>query len=307
MKNMKLQINSLNNQIRLLRTCNFVQHELIIRSEMKRLGFKPAKLPKLILPKNDIEFGHYLAGLIDGDGHFSSRFSICFNIADSHLAYYLQRRLGFGYVYKVKDKNAVNFTVSDRLGIEIVISLINGKFRTESKFKQLTRLLEAPKFNRFSKTIKLSLNKGTSPKDFDNYWLAGFSDADASFQIKLVKRSASRTEVRLNYQVDQKTDYLLCMIKNLFGGYVGHRGSQNTAYYGSTSYTSADKVVKYFDHYHMLSTKFINYLQWRKVYTLIKTHQHLTPKGLKRIQKIKSIMNSQNKYYCLLMDSINDL
>ena len=30
-------------------------------------------LPKHLKPANDSQFGHYLAGLIDGDGHFSSK------------------------------------------------------------------------------------------------------------------------------------------------------------------------------------------------------------------------------------------
>lgn len=50
MKNMKLQINYLNNQIRLLRTFNLVKHKLIIRSLMNKLISQPTKL---ILP-NDI-------------------------------------------------------------------------------------------------------------------------------------------------------------------------------------------------------------------------------------------------------------
>ena len=35
--------------------------------------------------------------------------------------------------------------------------------------------------------------------NLNNHWLAGFSDADASFQIKLINKN-QRSEVRLNYQ-----------------------------------------------------------------------------------------------------------
>ena len=45
-------------------------------------------------------------------------------------------------------------------------------------------------------------------EDLANHWLAGFSDANASSQIKLINRKA-RTEVRLNYQIDQKKDHVL--------------------------------------------------------------------------------------------------
>jgi hypothetical protein len=51
----------------------------------------------------------------------------------------------------------------------------------------------------------------------NNHWLAGFSDADASFQIKLITRN-NKTEVRLNFQIDQKKNDLLILIKNFLGG-----------------------------------------------------------------------------------------
>ena len=39
--------------------------------------------------------------------------------------------------------------------------------------------------------------------------MAGFSDADASFQIKIIKRiNRNKPEIRLNYQIDQKKNNL---------------------------------------------------------------------------------------------------
>lgn len=85
---------------------------------------------------NDDRFGHYLAGFIDGDGHFSSKqqLVIAFNSLDISLAYYIKQRLGFGNVRKVKDKNAFILLVASRTGLEKVINLINGKITTENKF-----------------------------------------------------------------------------------------------------------------------------------------------------------------------------
>jgi len=37
--------------------------------------------------------------------------------------------------------------------------------------------------------------------DSFNFWLAGFSDADASFQVKIINRETRlRPEIRLNFQ-----------------------------------------------------------------------------------------------------------
>lgn len=96
-------------------------------------------------------------------------------------------------------------------------------------------------------------------------------------------------------QVDQKTRLLLDLIKDKLGGNIGYRKSQETYYYSSTSFGSAKKVIKYLDKHHMLSSKHINYLKWRKVYMLVQTKKHLTPEGQIRILKLKSSMNSYSK------------
>lgn len=240
---------------------------------------------------NDEQFGQYLAGLIDGDGHFSNKqqLVIVFHSSDVHLAYYIKKRLGIGTVKKIKNKNAYLFIISSKDGIIKILSLINGKIRTENKFFQITyNILNNSKFIEFNKNgFCLKLN---TSEDLENHWLAGFSDADASFQIKFLDRG-TRTEVRLNFQIDQKKKNLLLLIKQFLGGNIGYRKSQDTYYYGSTSFGSAKNVINYFDKYSLLSSKRKSFLHWRKVYLLIQDKKHLTIKGIAKISKIKSIIN----------------
>ena len=251
-------------------------------------------LPKHLKPANNTEFGHYLAGLIDGAGHFSSKqqLVIVFKLSDIQLAFYIKKQLGYGTIRKVKDKNAVILIVASPKGIEFAINLINGKFRTTSKFDQITnRILAHSRYVDYSKNISLSLN---TSNNLENHWLAGFSDADASFQIKkVVINRYHKTELRLNYQIDQKKNYLLKLIKSFLGGNIGYRENQDTYCYGSTSFGSAKKVINYFDQYHMLSTKHINFIKWRKAYILIQNKKHLNELGLKKIIKIKETMKSE--------------
>jgi hypothetical protein len=96
-------------------------------------------VPKHLKPMNDEEFGHYLAGLIDGDGHFSKQkqLVIAFHKSDAPLAYYIKERLGFGNVRKIKNKNCFVLILSSKIGLMKVINLINGKIRTENKFNQI--------------------------------------------------------------------------------------------------------------------------------------------------------------------------
>ena len=99
----------------------------------------------------------------------------------------------------------------------------------------------------------------------------------------------------MNYQIDQKNKFVLEQVKEVFGGSIGYRKTQDTFYYGSVNFGSAKKVINYFDHFNLLSSKYVNYLKWRKVYRLIQKKEHLTKKGIDKILKIKLTMNSYSK------------
>jgi hypothetical protein len=88
-------------------------------------------VPRHKKPQSDQEFGYYLAGLIDGDGHFSKQqqLIIVFHILDAPLAYYIKGKVGYGSVKKVKNKNAVLLVLSSKIGLIKVINLINNKTR----------------------------------------------------------------------------------------------------------------------------------------------------------------------------------
>ena len=68
-------------------------------------------VPTHLKPLNDEQFGHYLAGLIDGDGHFSSQEQLVnvFSSPDIQLAYYIKKIIGFGHVKKVKNIGEKNW------------------------------------------------------------------------------------------------------------------------------------------------------------------------------------------------------
>ena len=53
-------------------------------------------VPKHLKPLNNEQLGYYIAGLIDGDGHFSKtqQLVITFSSPDAFLIYYLMERLG---------------------------------------------------------------------------------------------------------------------------------------------------------------------------------------------------------------------
>ena len=269
-------------------TSETLRDGIVVNSEQVKHISK--HVPKHLKPINDEQLGHYLAGLIDGDGHFSKakQLVIVFSSPDAFLAYYLKEKLGNCNVKKVKVKNAYLLIMSKKEGILNVLNLINGKLRSENKFNQvINNILNNDSYKDINMNFTMNLTD-----DFHNHWLAGFSDADASFQVKIIKRDTRKNpEIRLNFQIDQKNNILLMKIKNYLGGNIGYRKSQDTYYYGSTSFGSAKNVIEYFNQFNLQSRKHVSYLRWRKVYTLIQDREHLTDKGLIKIQNIKALIN----------------
>src|SRR5204863_9482335 len=129
-------------------------------SSIEKIKNIPNNKPKQIKLINNEDFEYYLAGLIDGDGHFSSaeQLVIVFHILDVSLAYYIKKRLGYGSVKKVKNKKAVIFVISSKKGLEVVFNLITGKLRHINKIIQVNKILEKDKFKEIRKSLNFSNN-----------------------------------------------------------------------------------------------------------------------------------------------------
>lgn len=88
--------------------------------------------------------------------------------------------------------------------------------------------------------------------------MAGFTDAQASFQIKVFNRN--NVDIRLNYVIDQKKIDILLLIKDFLGGNISYRKNKKYTYQ-STSFGSAKNTIKYFDCFHILSNKTLDYFK----------------------------------------------
>jgi LAGLIDADG endonuclease len=287
-----LSAGNIYNMININGTSETLSNKTVVKTE--NIKYVSVHVPKHLKPVNDEQFGYYLAGLIEGEGNFSSKqqLLIVFNKLDAFLAYYIRGRIGFGKIKKITNKNIFILVISTKKGIERVINLINGKIRTENKLNQrINNILSHQNYLEFNKKINFKLNFN---KDFKNHWLAGFSDANARFNFNLINykyENTDRIEIRLNFHLDQKDKQILFLIKDLFGGNISYIESSDTYNYGSTSFGSAKKIINYFDHFHLLSSKHINYLKWRKAYLIIQDKNHLTKNGLDKIIKLKNTMN----------------
>lgn len=237
------------------------------------------------LLEDDSHFGYYLAGLIEGDGCFErNRLTICYHEKDVAAAYWLKKRIGYGVVQPIKGKRAISYHLTGEKGMRHVLEIINGKFVTDLKLDQIKKYNYEAKYN-----IQL-MPKNPKPDLKNNYYLAGFFDADGclliSLRKRIIKNGTEYTTVLTKLKIALKYKNLLNLIKIEFGGYLG-QATRGEWSYESTNFKTAYEFISYLDKYSLISTKYIEYIKWRDCYRIIQKKEHLTEQGLEKIKKLK--------------------
>ncbi len=252
-------------------------------STNKILPHHPEK-PKL----SDDEFGYYLAGLIEGDGHFSKRLEIIFHEKDIAYIHSIRTRIGYGSIYKVKDKRAYKLSIGSKQGFTRIWELVNGKFVADNKIIQFNKNPYGLVLYPANKTVTLS-----------NSWLTGFIAADGGINIIVANSDTHKLgkSCRLTITIAQKERILLDHIKDgliksgiptnkillRFDGRVYRLKLTDREY-------TINRMIKYLDKYPFLSAKDIQYMYWRKAFLIMQNEEHLTLDGLNKILEFKSNM-----------------
>lgn len=232
--------------------------------------------PRARKPSTTQEIGSFLAGLIDGDGHWSStpQLVISFHGGESSLAYYIKGIIGYGRVRPVKGKQALIYVLAHRDGLRKVAFLCAPYLRHPDKcahFDERTvPLLDIPPRTPFN-----LVNPETSAKL--DWWIAGFFVADGSISIRLLERPGRRLEARFLLRVDQKNRQVLDFIKSQLGGSIYQRTKQSTYYYSSISYKNAVNWIYYLDRAFLMGVKMTSYVLWRRAFLLVQEKHHWTP------------------------------
>lgn len=237
----------------------------------------------------DNEFGHFLAGLIEGNGWFGyKQLYIIFSEEDTSLAYYIKKRIGYGNVYKIKDKKAVRYVCKNFRGLSIILSLINGKLVSNYKYDQLLK-------HGYNEIFNLTLQLPLKTLSLDNYWLTGFTQANGCFHISVDNSKTHKTgySVRLEYSLKQNDELpLKLLFDNLKMGNLSQYNSGIWCY-KSSGFKTAGCLINYFDKFNLFAGKYTNYLKFRKVYIMVTEGKHLEEKGVKKIISIATKGSSE--------------
>lgn len=275
-----------------------------------------------IINLTDNQLGYFLAGLLEGDGSISNpalgktilnrilnpRIVFTSHINNIQMYVYLQARLGGIGRFQSSGNNVVRYIIGDIKGMLKIIELVHGKLRTPKNitFNNLINFLN----------IKYNHNIPSSPLDLSNYednsWFAGFVEADGHFGVKILDpklKSETRKRVRsgsinLVFRLDQRsfdtpTDSTLLPFMEKLANFLGcNILTYNDGKVLSLSLTSLEKLtnlVIYFNKYPLIGVKGEDFNDWKKIYYMIKTKEHLTEAGKEKIKLLQSNMNSKRK------------
>lgn len=288
----KLQLN--------LYKCSFTNRNFSVYSILnKNIDNSPKKL-------DYIDIGSYLAGLIEGDGYISITkedrviLGITFNIKDKPLANKLLEFIGKGTIVSRKG-NSIELRFSAFKSLKTIVNLINGKFRTP-KIEQLHKLIDW--MNK-----KHSLNIEKLPLDYspllENNWLAGFIDADGSFYIRYsLKQIICKfsLEQRMFYQKTQESyNDIITNICESLGVKVATRTRSNKkdSYYliRVENQNSIKILINYLNNYSLLSSKYLNFLDWSIAFNQILNKTHFSDEGKLIVLSAKNRMNDKRTYF----------
>jgi hypothetical protein len=269
------------------------------------------------LNKMNSQLGYYLAGLIEGDGNIwvSKEFKssngriyspqIGFTFSKNEIPLYEYMRINIfntenRNIYLEKNNNSCKYCIADKKTLIEVINLINGKFRTP-KIIYLHRAIDRINLKYGTNIEKLHLDKSNIDS---NAWLAGFSDADGNFIISLegvygLNNSQVRGRVKCNFSLAQRMIDIptgsncipfMTEIADLFQCKINFKG--NNAIYFQVQSNNKHYITKnYFDKYPLMSSKYLNYLDFIKGLDYL--GKRLTNKEIIEVQILKNSMNNK--------------
>jgi len=284
---------------------------------MERISYKDIYNKEIFKGFSNEDFGYYLAGLFEGDGHIwvSSKydenyekrnpvFCITLHKNNDYIAESLQKRIGYGWIRNKVSQNAIVFTISNEKGYLILLQLLRGKLKTP-KINKVNQLIEWLNDNRGYRLDLFSYNLKKACKDLDNFWLCGFTDADGCFYIR-VSKLHNKSRIAFRFSIDQRMHdpmtgesykYIMDSVANKFNTKNNFIKRKHGTYFRleATNKESLQNILEYFEKYPLKTIKFLDFLDWKEGILLYESRCRINDNLIKSLKKIKLRMNSLRK------------
>lgn len=116
--------------------------------------------PRALKLQTKDEFGYFLAGLIDADGHISKTgyVQIDFNVKEASVAHYIKTVVGHGEISQERARLSVRYRCTHIKGLAQIANLICHKLRHPTKVDQYnTRLAPLLKIKKMTASTSSAL------------------------------------------------------------------------------------------------------------------------------------------------------
>lgn len=194
---------------------------------------------------NNNKYNEWLAGLIDGDGCFLlsqkgyGSLEITMGINDSYCLHQIKKQYG-GSIKLRSGSRSLRYRLHHKKGLFLLLQNMNGLIRHSIRLIQYNKLC-----HHYNITYLLYIK----PLVFESCWMAGFFDADGTIDI-------NNLNYQLSISISQKTQELLLLIQNLYGGNIYIDRSSNTYnWYITKKETILFLVENYFKKSYVYSYK----------------------------------------------------
>nr|YP_008802535.1 putative LAGLIDADG homing endonuclease [Monomastix sp. OKE-1]AGZ90188.1 putative LAGLIDADG homing endonuclease [Monomastix sp. OKE-1] len=254
------------------------------------------------------QFPFYLAGLIEGDGHFYSparhrtnkgntlypSIQICFALKDLPLAQMVLAHLGHGSLCRTSGKQAYILTVIDREGCVALVHMINGKLRT-SKCHQFSRFLTCLNERGYGNFVVGP--KDTSPV-FSNAWLAGFIEAAGCFEIRCTltppRRISPSFVIEQAYSHEEDRPLFTTISKSFLAPeprIIQRKGKGEFWRIRTTSLAGNLCLLQYLKECSLAGAKYMDFRDWCQVVEMVREKKHLMDASFPIVLAIKKDFN----------------
>lgn len=266
------------------------------------------KFPSKPTPSNN--FLEWFIGFTEGDGSFTIAkrgdlsFVITQSTEDVQILNYIQKTLNLGKVItQSKSQKTHRYVIQDFESLFLINLIFNGNlvFITRaSKF-----LLFLTKFN--DRALKKDLNLCIEPLHFTvlpknlKNWLIGFTDAEGSFSVSILKNSNA---IRIRYILTQKWEVnkhiLTYILKYLSGdsskeiGAVVPHSAHEVWELRINGIKNSSKLIKSLIFNNLKTKKLLAYRRWVEVHQILENKEHLDLSKREYVRELSKKINTRN-------------
>ena len=133
--------------------------------------------------------------------------------------------------------------------------------------------------------------------------VTGLTDGEGSFVYSITNTGKGSTgqKLSLEFKVTQKThsEGVLYELKEYFGCgnvVIDNRKTDTKKFHINSLKQLLEKVIPHIDEYTCLTSKELNYKDWKKICLIMSKKEHLNISGMEEVNQIVSLMNKNRSF-----------